>query len=162
MKDKIAPRSVRPTVLFDGGCPLCNREIAHYRKIAGSAAIDWVDLNRIKRETVIDGIDRQAAMERFHFRDGSGRWHTGAFGFVELWRHLRYYRVVGEFLRFSRLARPLDMAYTRFARWRLARRCDSSRCSATLSPDRREPARSRHSQSTNAIDASTSTSVSGD
>ncbi|CRI64811.1 hypothetical protein THIOKS12130002 [Thiocapsa sp. KS1] len=32
------------TAYFDGGCPLCSKEIAHYRRIDKAGAIHWVDL----------------------------------------------------------------------------------------------------------------------
>ena len=32
-----------PVVFFDGGCPLCRREIAHYRRIDTAQRLCWVD-----------------------------------------------------------------------------------------------------------------------
>lgn len=122
------PARQRPWVLFDSACPLCAREIAHYRRIAGSDSVVWIDLSVLDRNVRVDGISHDAAMARFHVRDRQGRWHTGAFGFVELWRHLRYYRAIGGFIRLTRLMGTLDTVYTRFARWRLARRCETSTC----------------------------------
>ena len=34
---------VRPMVFYDGGCPLCRREIAHYRRIDSTGSLRWVD-----------------------------------------------------------------------------------------------------------------------
>ena len=34
---------VRPMVFYDGGCPLCRREIAHYRRIDSAERLRWVD-----------------------------------------------------------------------------------------------------------------------
>ena len=31
-------------VLYDGACPVCSREIAHYRRRKGSERINWVDI----------------------------------------------------------------------------------------------------------------------
>ena len=39
-----SPTGQRPVVLFDGGCPMCSREIAHYRRLGGAEAIDWIDI----------------------------------------------------------------------------------------------------------------------
>mgnify|MGYP000446977673 CR=1 FL=1 len=35
--------SGRPLVFYDGSCPLCRREIAHYRRQDRAGALGWVD-----------------------------------------------------------------------------------------------------------------------
>ena len=82
----------RPVVLFDGGCPLCRREIAHYRKLRAAQGVRWVDITMTDDLESRYGIGAEAAMARFHVRDGHGRWQTGAVAFVELWSHLGPYR----------------------------------------------------------------------
>ncbi len=120
--------SGRPLVLFDGGCPMCRREIAHYRRNARSSALTWIDIAAPTSPLPIDGIDHDTAMARFHVRDAAGRWHTGADAFVEMWSHLARYRHLARVLRTTRLVAALDWVYTRFASWRLARRCSDDAC----------------------------------
>ena len=122
------PAPQRPLVLFDGSCPLCSREIRHYRRVRGADRIRWLDISAGDTPMPIDGIDRAAAMARFHVRDPVGRWHGGAHGFAELWSHLRGYRHLSRLLRTLGLVPLLDRLYTRFARWRLRHRCQSATC----------------------------------
>ena len=82
----------RPIVLFDGACPLCRREIAHYRRLTGAETVDWIDLAAPNLEIPDKSITRAMAMARMHVRDRNGRWHTGAWAFAELWSHLKGYR----------------------------------------------------------------------
>lgn len=117
-----------PLVLFDGGCPLCSREIRHYRRLRGAERIDWLDISGADAPLPVDGIDRATAMARFHVRDRDGRWHQGAFGFAELWSHLRGYRHLSRLLRMTRLLPLVDRLYDRFARWRVRDRCTSDTC----------------------------------
>jgi len=35
----------KPVVFYDGGCPLCRREIAHYRRIDGDRQLCWIDIH---------------------------------------------------------------------------------------------------------------------
>lgn len=130
-----------PLVLYDGSCPLCSREIRHYRRLRGADRIQWLDISADDAPMPIDDIDRATAMARFHVRDPAGRWHGGAFGFAELWSHLRGYRHLSGLLRTLGLVPLLDRLYTRFARWRLRRRCDSETCASptTVPTQRNEP-----------------------
>lgn len=118
----------KPVVLFDGACPLCRREIAHYRRLAGATRLRWVDIAQTPDLEKRFGVARDAALSRFHVRDCRGHWQTGAHGFVEVWRHLAGYRWLGRAIRGLRLVGPLDRIYRHWARWRLARRCDSGTC----------------------------------
>jgi len=118
------------TIYFDGGCPLCRREIAHYRRLRGADRLRWVDIGHAETRLPADGPSRAEAMARMHVRDASGNWHTGAWAFAEMWSHLPVYRRLAGFLRATRTLPVLDRAYTVFANWRLKQRCDSAACGA--------------------------------
>jgi predicted DCC family thiol-disulfide oxidoreductase YuxK len=125
-----------PVVLFDGGCPLCSREIDHYRRVRGADQIQWVDISKTPNLQWLYGIDPDTAMRRFHVRRSDGAWVTGAYGFAEVWMHLRGYRIAGLLVTKARLLPLLDWAYRRFADWRFERRrCDGDRCAVTPRAD---------------------------
>lgn len=121
------------TVYYDGGCPLCRREIAHYRRLHGAERLDWVDIGREDTRMPGEGPSKAEAMARMHVQDASGNWHTGAWAFAEMWSHLPLYRRLAGFLRVTRTLPVLDRAYALFARWRLKQRCDSAVCGAASS-----------------------------
>ncbi len=110
-------------VFFDGACPLCRREIAHYRRRRGAEGLVWIDIAQEDARLADFGLVRATAMARFHVLDRNGQWQTGAWGFAELWSRLPAYRWLARLLRGLRLLPLLDCAYTAFARWRLQRRC---------------------------------------
>jgi predicted DCC family thiol-disulfide oxidoreductase YuxK len=116
------------TIFYDGACPLCRREIAHYRRRRGAVRLSWIDIARADAPLAPYGLSRERAMARFHVRDAAGRWQTGAFGFAELWSHLPAYRWLACTLRSLRLLPLLDRVYVRFARRRLRRACDARSC----------------------------------
>lgn len=124
--------NARPLVLFDGACPMCSREIAHYRRLRGAEAVEWLDIAAGDAPEQVDGVSKAEAMARFHVRDIAGRWHSGAYGFVELWTHLPGYRWLARLLRLTRTTALLDRAYVQFARWRLARQHGPASCQACV------------------------------
>lgn len=133
----------RIVVFYDGSCGLCGREIAHYRRLDGTGRIRWLDISRARDELDRYGVDYQRAMAVFHVRDAAGRLHLGVAAFMELWRHLPYYRRLAAVVRLTGLRRPLEWGYHRFARWRLGRRGPMA---CTLESGRREaPTAAPHS-----------------
>lgn len=121
------PRA-KAIVLFDGQCPLCSREIAHYRRRSGADRIEWIDIADINNDPGDLGVSRAQALARLHVRDANGRWHTGAAGFVQLWSWLPAYRWLARLLTRLRLLPMMERAYRAFLRWRMPRRCDTDRC----------------------------------
>lgn len=115
------------TVLFDGGCPLCNREIAHYRRLRSLRPIDWLDVSA-EGGPLPEGVNREDAMAQFHVLDGAGRWHIGADGFIALWQALPYYRWLAWVCLRLRLLPLLRRLYGPFARWHYRRRCAAGVC----------------------------------
>lgn len=121
-------RISRPVVFYDGACPLCRREIQHYRRISSSRDFDWVDIYREPMRVRSYGLTVQQVMARFHVLDMRGCRQTGVRAFVELWSHLPYYRWLASLVRTLRLEGLLEVAYRRWAGWRLQRRCHDRQC----------------------------------
>jgi predicted DCC family thiol-disulfide oxidoreductase YuxK len=84
------PNTSRPhaTVYYDGVCPLCSREIAHYRKAAGAERLDFVDAATCEPGELGAGLTRDAALARMHVRLADGSLVSGAAAFGMLWRRL--------------------------------------------------------------------------
>jgi predicted DCC family thiol-disulfide oxidoreductase YuxK len=120
--------SARPVLFYDGGCPLCRREIAHYRRLDRDGAVEWVDLLDDPQRLRQAGLDTRQAMARLHVIDVDGRLISGVRGFVAIWRRLPYYRHLARVVTGLGLLHPLDGAYGRFAAWRFRRRCRSGVC----------------------------------
>ena len=75
--------SATPTVFYDGSCPVCTAEIAQYRRAGRGVA--YAD---VSRDALPDGLTREAAMARFHYRDEDGQLLSGARAFAALWLRL--------------------------------------------------------------------------
>lgn len=125
------PAKGKSIVFFDGGCSLCRREIAHYRRLPGADGLHWIDITQTHAVAANCGLDRETAMARFHVLDESGQWQTGAWGFAELWSKLPGYRWLASTLRALHLLPLLDRVYTLFARWRFRHRCSDGACNTS-------------------------------
>ena len=85
----------RPTIYYDGSCPLCYREIKFYRNMAGADNIAWYDVASSPASYPTTGLPREAALKRFHVRTAEGTLLSGAAGFAHLWLNLPRWRLLG-------------------------------------------------------------------
>lgn len=116
------------TTYYDGGCPLCSKEIAHYRRMDRTQQVRWIDLTQAADELAAVGLDIATAMRRLHVRDAQGRLLSGVPAFVAIWRRLPRYRTLARIIETLRLIGPLEWAYAHFADWRFRRRCRDGAC----------------------------------
>lgn len=106
-----APRQL--TVYFDGSCPLCTAEIGHYRKQQGAQTIDFVDVSAADAPLAC-GLDRDAAMARFHVRESDGRLYSGAEAFTRIWARLPAWRWASHAARVPGVTFLLERSYRAF------------------------------------------------
>jgi len=87
-----------PTVYFDGGCPVCSREVAMYQRQPGADGVCWVDITRCAPQDLGTDLTREAAMARLHLRQPDGTLVSGAQAFTTLWRALPRWSWLGRLL----------------------------------------------------------------
>lgn len=88
----------KPTLYYDGDCPVCAREIAMYRRQPGSDAVCWVDAARCEASALGPGLTREAAIARLHLRRPDGNLVSGAAAFTQLWQALPRWSWLGRLL----------------------------------------------------------------
>lgn len=76
--------SDKPTVIYNGDCPICSREIGIYRARIGAVGdLRFVDLNDVDLAAL--GLTRDDAARRLHVVE-DGRLLSGVDAFLALWR----------------------------------------------------------------------------
>jgi len=113
----------KPILFYDGQCPLCQKEIAHYRRLDRDGRVEWQDLFEPDSNPEHYGLHRLEAMQVIHAVDRQGRLLSGVHAFILIWQQLPYYRHLASLIVGLKLIRPLNWAYHRFARWRFQSRC---------------------------------------
>ncbi len=90
-------RRAAARVFFDGGCPVCRREIGWYQRLRGGDRVEWVDVsNRLDApEGLPEGTTVLDLMQRFTIVRQDGTMVSGGAGFIALWRALGPLRWLG-------------------------------------------------------------------
>lgn len=104
----------RTTVYYDGACPVCSREIAHYRTRRGAETMEWVDASACGAEALGGDLARDRALERMHVRLADGRLVSGAAAFATLWQGLPGFRWLGRLVALPGIAQLAEGAYLLF------------------------------------------------
>lgn len=102
------------TVLFDGKCGLCRREISYYRKIAPPDRFRWIDVMEEEDSLVALSINRRDALKAIHVIDEGGHCLTGSDAFAKIWKALPGWDWLGQFVSSPGVAPLARMAYAFF------------------------------------------------
>jgi hypothetical protein len=91
MNPKTQP-DARLEIFFDGLCPLCSREIDHYRKQAGSENLLFTDITLPEFDASDRGLDPIEVHHVMHVKTTQGEIKTGIDAFISIWEILPRYR----------------------------------------------------------------------
>jgi len=108
------------TVLYDGACPLCRREMAVYRDLQPLQQGSTVCFADVSNTAVPlpEGTTREQLMARFHVQDRDGQLLSGAAAFLALWAALPGWRWLALAGRLPGAAWLMERLYRLFLRWR--------------------------------------------
>lgn len=130
------------TVLYDGGCPLCRREIAHVQGLAQQrpeSALCFVDISPSAQDASPFATDRATLLARFHVQSADGSRLDGAAAFVAMWERLPGWRWLARLARLPGMLTVLEWAYRGFLRVRPTLQRYAQRWDATPSDPRARP-----------------------
>jgi 3-demethoxyubiquinol 3-hydroxylase len=105
------------TVLYDGACPLCRREIGVYRGLQPSTPVCWADVSD-PASALPAGTSRTQLLARFHVRDSQGELLSGARAFLALWAALPGWRWLARVGRLPGAEWAMERLYRLFLRAR--------------------------------------------
>ena len=112
-----APPAAALTVLYDGACPLCRREIGVYRGLRSNTPLCYTDISSAG-DPLPPGTTREQLMARFHVRTSDGQLLSGANAFLALWSALPGWRWLALAGRLPGAAWVMECAYRAFLRGR--------------------------------------------
>jgi ubiquinone biosynthesis monooxygenase Coq7 len=151
------------TVLYDGDCPLCRREIAHVKGLAeqrSDSALCFVDISREADSDPTYAADRAMLLARFHVQRADGSRLDGAAAFVAMWHRLPGWRWLARVARLPGMLPLMELAYRGFLHLRpvlqaVARRLDAAPDTRTRAGEQRlyleRELRSDHAGETGAV-----------
>ena len=100
------------TVMFDGACPLCRREVGVYQALEPLAPVAWLDVSQTSAD--ISPEDRARYLARFHVQMPNGQLLSGAAAFVALWQTMPGWRRLGRFGALPGVTPLLEVLYRGF------------------------------------------------
>ena len=108
------------TVLYDGACPLCRREIGVYRglqPLRPETPLCFADVSDASLSLPPD-TTREQLLARFHVLSQNGQLLSGAQAFLALWAALPGWRWLALAGRLPGMAWVMERTYLLFLRWR--------------------------------------------
>ncbi len=81
-------------VLFNDSCPICSKEINHYKKLKPKN-IHWLDINDLDVSQKLSGKTHKELLRRLHVIHNN-RVYSGVKAFIIMWRELPRYRIISK------------------------------------------------------------------
>ena len=97
-------------ILYNSECPVCDREIKHYKKIS-SRKILYTPISSASLTSW--GLSESQAAEKLHARLDEKKM-VGVDAFLEIWSRLPYYRILSKFVRMPPVKFVANIVYSKF------------------------------------------------
>ena len=110
-------QSTTTSVLYDGSCPICSREITQYKKSDLQGQICWLDASSADF-VAPPGHSKAALMQRFHVIKPDGSIVSGASAFVHLWEQLPGWKNLARLGRLPGMLNLMEFGYEKFLYFR--------------------------------------------
>ncbi|GBR53046.1 hypothetical protein AA106555_1147 [Neokomagataea thailandica NBRC 106555] len=104
----------RLTLWYDGGCPLCLREIALMKRLDKRQRIRFIDLTEAGASCP---LERSLMLRRLHAQKGETL-YSGAAAFAAMWREIPALRWLGLLAKNKTILGMLEYGYVKFLRIR--------------------------------------------
>ena len=103
----------KPTVLYNGACPVCRREIEHYKRLDDDqgTALDFADIEESQPDLARLELTDGEARRRLHVLDTDGHLLVGIPAFAAIWDRLPRYRWLAKISRLPILRNLLPWVY---------------------------------------------------
>jgi predicted DCC family thiol-disulfide oxidoreductase YuxK len=119
-------------VFYDGKCPLCYKEIVHYKKKDIHDRLICIDITHADFKHEDYNLNHDEINLRLHGINDSGEIFTGVDTFIEIWARIPNYSFFIKIANNKLLRPPFDLFYIIFAKYirpTLPKRsCDSGYC----------------------------------
>ncbi|NVK02491.1 MAG: DUF393 domain-containing protein, partial [Oceanospirillaceae bacterium] len=93
---------MKPKLFFDGGCPLCRKEINHYIKVDREDRVEWIDITQSSALLDAEGLSFSETMRLIHAVDREGQRQIGVPAFLTIWDELPGYHWLAKAVRVTR------------------------------------------------------------
>jgi predicted DCC family thiol-disulfide oxidoreductase YuxK len=106
------------TILFDGKCSLCAKEIKYYQKIAPKGIFKWCDVTI--DHSILDqyNLSQSQALLYLHAKDDNGDMHIGVDAFIIIWSKLQKFKILAKIISFPVIYQIAKIIYRIFAKIR--------------------------------------------
>lgn len=109
------------TMLYDGSCPICDREVKVYKKLnLLDNRVEFCDISKLDDHSILDkyGISKSQAMDKLHVLDTDGKMRTGVEGFLTIWQRLPYFNRLLPFFKIPGILTISEWLYLGFSKYR--------------------------------------------
>ncbi|GAA6170104.1 thiol-disulfide oxidoreductase DCC family protein [Sessilibacter corallicola] len=113
---------MKPSLYFDGNCPLCSKEINWLKKRCGQN-IEFVDVHTLSDNE----LDKESLLKVLHLRNADGVWVKGLDATVAIWSYTPY-GFLFKLLRVWPVSKIADWLYEKWAARRYEKRYVCQQC----------------------------------
>ena len=112
-------KTMKITVLFDGKCGTCSKEISLYKRLSPSGQFIWQDVNSINSKEKYN-IELHAALKHLHVIDNE-KVFIGVDAFARIWKNITYFKFLSFLIKLPLIYSLAKYFYNIFAEYRFKR-----------------------------------------